>query len=205
MFGTILAIALAGQATGGQPAPLHFDCRGPVTQTMSAGVILTRFGDKARRGDIAVTGGAPVKGVILYPDDPTRRLEIVFWDDAQTVVESVSAGARAVNWTGPLGLHPGSSLEEALAANGRKLWIDGFDWDYGGYVTNSWGGRLQKANADCAVQIRFVLPAGAKAPGTMTGEHLMDTSQPQVKALHPYVGLVSIGWPLPAGVKASAR
>ena len=206
MFGIMLAIIVAAlPARAAQaPAPLHFDCMGPVTQTTPAAAILTRFGREARRGDVTGADGRLARGVILYPDDPSRRLEIAFWDDAQTVVSSVTADARAKAWTGPLGLHAGSTLAEVIAVNGHNFSLSGFDWLYGGYITSLWNGRLLKLDGGCAVQIRFDLPANAKPSKAIVGEHDLNSTLADVKAAGPRIDRLSIGWPLPAGVKASA-
>src|SRR6185312_7869023 len=121
MFGLMMAMAVT--------APLHFDCNGPITPRMSAAAILAQFGKDARRETLRGAQGAPARAVVLYPDDPSRRLEIAFWDDAQTAVESVTAGPGGAAWTGPLGLHAGSSLAEVVAANGREIVLSGFGWD----------------------------------------------------------------------------
>ena len=205
MFATLMAIAVVG---GG--APLHFDCSGPVTVNMSAGTILAKFGQEARRGifmgdDVLGVGRKPVKGVILYPDDPARRLEIAFWDEAQTTVESITAEAQATAWTGPLGLHAGSTLAEVVTANGHNFSITGFHWNYGGYISNFWGGKLLKPAGGCAVQIRFAPAAGVKVSDEVVGEQDLNSTMPLVKAADPHIDRLSIGWPLPVGVRASAR
>ncbi len=210
MFGTLLAIALTGALTGAgaPPAGLHFDCAGPVAPTTPAKAVLARYGKDARRRDIMGddvlgVGRKTVKGVVLYPDDPARRLEITYWDDAQTAVRSVTAGARAVAWSGPLGLHVGATLEETKAANGHNFGISGFDSGYGGYVDSSWGGRLGKRDEGCAIQVRFALPDGAKIPDALKGEEDLDTTLPAVKTAGLRIAQLSIDWPLPAGIKAS--
>lgn len=192
MFGLLMAMAVSG--------PLHFDCTGPIIQGMPASAILAKFGKDARRETLPGAEGARSRTVVLYPDDPARRLVIAFWDDAQTAVESVTADARATAWTGPLGLHPGASLAEVVTANGSNFALSGFGWDYGGYLTHAWGGRLTPAGG-CAVQVRFGLPG--KAPNAIAGERDLNSTLPAVRAANPRIDRLSIGWPLPAGVKAS--
>jgi len=204
MFATFMAIAVVGAGTGGSAeVPLHFDCTGPVTQTMSARAILMTFGEDARRADVPGMAGKPVKGIVLYSDDPARRLEIAFWDDSQTAVESVTAAAKATAWIGPLGLHAGSTLAEVVAANGHNFGVTGFNWDYGGYVSSFWGGKLLKPGESCAVQIRFAPAPGVKLPKDLMGEQDLDSAMPEVKAADPRIDRLSIDWPLPTGVKAS--
>ena len=192
MLMTFLALAAA--------APLHFDCAGPVTPHTSAAALLGQYGKDARRETLRGPDGQMSHAVVLYPDDPSRRLEIVYWDAAQTAVERVTAGARAVAWRGPLGLHAGSPLLEVIAANGHNFGISGFDWDYSGYVTNGWGGKLSTLDGGCAVQVRFGL--AGKAPRAIQGDLDLNSTLPAVRAADPHVVELSIGWPLPAGVKA---
>ena len=192
MLMTLLALAVA--------APLHFDCQGPVSQAQSADALLARFGRDARRAAIPGAEGRMTPAVVLYPDDPSRRLEVTFWDKAETAIASVTTGPRAVAWTGPLGLHLGSSMAEVVAANGSNITMAGFGWDYGGYVSNSFSGKLSKQA--CAVQVRLGLPAGVRGPKSIMGERELTSAMPDVKAAGPVVESLSIGWPLPAGVKA---
>jgi len=196
-------IALGLSAAGVRTGPLHFDCAGPVTQRMTAAAILARYGKDARRETIPGAEGQATKAVVLYPDDPARRLEVTFWDDAQTVVASVTAGPKATGWTGPLGLHAGSTLAEVIAANGHNFGLSGFGWDYGGYITNFWSGKLKTLAGGCAVQVRLGLPPGAKIPDALAGERDLASTMPAVKASGARIETLSIGWPLPAGVKAS--
>lgn len=192
MFMVLMAVAAAH---------LHFDCQGPVAQATSASALLAKFGKAARREVVPGAEGAMTKAVVLYPDDPARRLVVTFWDDAQTTVATVTAGPEATAWTGPLGLHPGSSMADIVAVNGRNITFTGFGWDYGGYVSNLWSGKLTKQG--CAVQVRLTLPTGLKPPRSISGERELTSAMAEVKAAGPVIGQLSIGWPLPAGVKAS--
>jgi hypothetical protein len=192
---TFLALAAA--------APLHFDCTGPVTATMSARDILAQYGKAARREDIPGAEGETAKAVVLYPDDPSRRLVITFWDDAQTAVQSVTAGPEATAWAGPLGLHPGTPLAEVVKANIHNFSFTGLGWDYGGYIVNFWNGRLTTLPGGCAAQVRLGVPAGAKVPRAVEGEHELNTTMAPVKAAGLRLDTVSIGWPLPPDIKVA--
>lgn len=197
----LCAAILGASRTTAAPAPLHFDCKGPITPAMSATTILARYGKDARGETLHGAEGETPQAVVLYPDDPARRLEITFWDDAQTAVANITARGKAVAWIGPLGLHAGSSLAEVVAANGHNFSFNGFGWDYGGYLTNAWTGKLLKQG--CAIQVRLALPAGVRPPRSISGERELNSTLAEVKAVGPVIDELSIGWPLPAGVKAS--
>ncbi len=199
-------LAVSGSATGAPkpaPAPMRLDCSGPVAPKLSSKALLARFGKDAKVGDIPGAEGQTTKGIILYPNDPARRLTVTYWDDAQTAVSNVSLGEKAMAWTAPGGLKLGATLAEVAAANGNPFEISGFDWDYGGYVTNLRGGKLAKLPGGCSLQIRFDPPAGAHLGAALEGERTIASTAPVLQKLGPKVSELSIGWPLPEGVKAS--
>ncbi len=204
MRGTFMLLAMALASAGAaRAAPARLDCTGPVTRKMSAAAILVKFGKDARRENIPGAEGQTSKGVVLYPDDAARRLEITFWDDAQTVVSSISIGNGATGWTGPGGIHRGSSVAEVAAANGGPFELSGFAWDYGGYVTNLRGGKLARLPGGCALQLRFTPADEGHVPDALVGERTLVSTAPLLQKVAPKLDTLTIGWPLPAGVKAS--
>ena len=187
------------------PAPVvnSFDCNGPVGPSDSAKALLAKYGADAALGDIAGAEGMTTKGLILYGKDPTRRLEITYWDDAMEHVSSVAAGEAAKGWTGPRGLHIGSSVADAEAANGKPFSIAGFGWDYGGYATDLKGGKLSGLPGGCSLQLRF--DSGDVVPDGISGDGVtVASNDPRVKKYAPTVSEIAVGWPLPDGVKPSA-
>ncbi len=203
MFMTFMAVAAVAVSRPAPPESAHFDCTGPVRAGMSAAAILRQFGKEARREIVRGDDGETSKVVVLYPDTPSRRLEVAFWDDAQTAVARVTDRAEATAWTGPLGLHAGSPMAEVVAVNGHNFSFTGFGWAYGGYITNVWNGRLLAQTGGCVAQVRLGLAAGIKAPRAIGGERELNSTLAEVKAAAPRVVELSIGWPLPAGVKVS--
>ncbi|MGZ3304495.1 MAG: hypothetical protein ACXU8U_01435 [Asticcacaulis sp.] len=186
------------------PSTHTLDCAEPVTVDMSAKALLAKFGKDARKGDIAGAEGQVAKGVILYPDDPSRRLEVTYWDVAQTAVSNVALGEKASAWTAPGGLKLGAGLADVQSANGKPFELSGFDWDYGGYVTNLSSGKLSKLPGGCVLGVRFDLPANAQnVPDSLMGDHALMSDNAQLQKAAPRVVELSVGWPLPKGVKVA--
>jgi hypothetical protein len=67
------------------------------------------------------------------------------------------------------GISIGSSVADVQKANGNPFLVSGFEWDYGGFVTNWKGGMLgSPLQGGCTVTIRFGRKAGA--PRSLSGD-----------------------------------
>ncbi|WP_052025336.1 hypothetical protein [Asticcacaulis sp. AC402] len=179
------------------------DCAAPAGPKTTADELKAQYGKDLVFGDVGGPEGTQLMGAILYPDDPKRRIDIVWWDDARTVVSTVRARGEDSRVTGPLGVHVGTALADVEAANGKPFLISGFGWDYGGYGDFS-GGKLSREVAGCHISLRFdnVSGKGVVADGIM-GEVQVTSDDPRVKAYAPVVTEISVGWPLPTGVRPS--
>ncbi len=99
--------------------------------------------------------GEDYTATILYPNDPMRRLEIVWRDPAARVnPATISVSGENSAWTGPNTLSLGQSLTDVEAANGTAFTLYGFQWDYGGTVADWRGGAFAPANG-CLTRVRF--------------------------------------------------
>jgi len=170
-----------------------------VAKDASAKSLLAAYPGDAVAGTISGPEGSEAHGVILYGNDPTRRIEITFWDEAMTKVSDVSLGAAATAWTGPSGLHLGSSLADVEAANGKPFQLFGFGWDYGGFVNDLKGGKLAHLPGGCSLSVRLATPEGTNVPDSLSGEKPLSSDDAAVKALGAKVETMSIGWAPPPG------
>ncbi len=181
------------------PVARVLSCASPVAKDASAKSLLAAYPGDAVVGTIAGPEGSEMHGVILYGNDPARRVEITFWDDAMTKVSDVSLGSQATAWTGPSGLHLGSALPEVETANGKAFGLYGFGWDYGGYVNDLKGGKLAHLAGGCSLSLRLGTAEGATIPDSLSGEKTLSSGDAAVQALAPKVETLSLGWPAPAG------
>lgn len=193
--------APAGVSAAAVPLPpAHIlSCTSPVAQNASAKSLLAAYPGEAVVGTISGPEGSEAHGVILYGDDPARRIEITFWDDAMTKVSDVSLGTAATAWTGPSGLHLGSGLSDVESANGKPFDLFGFGWDYGGQVKDLKGGKLEHLPGGCSLSVRLGTAEGATIPDNLSGERDLSSADAAVKALAPKVETLSIGWAPPPG------
>jgi|GEM_PF-1011486 len=138
--------------------------------------------------------GEEYDGTVLYPNDPTRRLEIAWRDPEQHegVASATVSGTEGVHsqWTGPHGMKLGEAMTEVQSANGRAFAASGFDWDYGGMVTDWRGGALGPAD-NCSVQVGF-------QPGAETrqaeGEASFASDSPAMASRKPYVSFFGVSF-----------
>lgn len=66
-------------------------------------------------------------GVILFPDDPTQRAYVKFWDDPpEGHMASVTVNDPESRWRGKLGVKIGTTLAELRTLNGAEFWFSGF-------------------------------------------------------------------------------
>ncbi|CAL4866861.1 hypothetical protein MMA231_01106 [Asticcacaulis sp. MM231] len=180
-------------------APMAVDtlsCAGPVKQGDTAKSLMATYGKDATLGMIPGAEGTEEKGLILFDKDSKHRLEVLFADEAMTQVSLVMARGTSTAWKGPEGLHLGSKLGDIELANGRAFTVGGFDWDYGGYVSDLKGGRLAEIPGGCMFGLRmgFAEDNTNPVPDSLIGERTLDSGDPVLKKASPVVQEMTIGW-----------
>lgn len=170
-------------------------CDWPVKKTDTAESLLATYKSYAQVTTIPGAEGTEEKGVVLYGNDPRRRVEVFFYDEAMTEVSLVLVRGDS-QWSGPKGLHLGSTLADVEGANGKPFTLGGFDWDYGGYVGDFNRGKLAKIKGKCTLGVRFGIPENSgPVADTITGERVLVSTDPAVVTANPVVEELSVGWP----------
>lgn len=130
-------------------------------------------------------------GVILFPEDSTRRAYICWRDTVAlagpTLVRILDPGTR---WRTMNGITIGTALAELERDNGRGFAFNGFEWDLGGYVDGR-GGALETLLGPRA---RLCARLGGRMEGLteaelarVTGDQVVLTNDSIVYALRPFV------------------
>lgn len=133
-------------------------------------------------------GSEAYQATVLFADDPAKRIEIV-WDDATDHPSSVTIHGDASQWRKPDGVTLGSDMAAVEQANGGPFMLSGFDWDYGGQVSDWRGGNLSKES--CHIGVGF-------NPTTQTypsGEAQVASSAPPMRAAHAKVTQIVLTYP----------
>jgi hypothetical protein len=103
-----------------------------------------RFGkDNVRIGEVPGAEGETSRGVILFPDDPTRRAYLYFEDSRELAgLQLLRVFDEGSRWHFDDCIGIGTPLSKLVALNGKPIRFLGLDWDYGGAISDWGGGRL---------------------------------------------------------------
>ena len=164
-------LALSSSAASAEPAASSrlIKCEGPFGRNAGHSDLVKAFGNKnVVEQEIDGAEGQKIKASVLYPDDPKARLEIVWSDEKARRRPTLIRAADQSAWATTNGIRIGTALAEIEQMNGKPFKLSGFDWDYGGRVTDWQGGTLSKPQpGGCILGVDFVHPedfAGGK-PG----------------------------------------
>jgi hypothetical protein len=180
-------------AGDGKPAE-ELTCSNVVKAGDTAKTLEARYKGQTSIEEIAGAEGATAKALALFGKDPSRKLYVSFFDDEMTKLSAVGPAEGATHWT-IAGLKIGAALEEVVKANGGKFELSGFEWDYGGYVTDLKGGKLSSLDGGCMVTIRFNPPEGKAVPESLSGDRSIPSSDAKLAKLKPTVSDIQLGWP----------
>ncbi len=135
------AIEASEVVNDGVIAASEVNCTYPVKRSDTAQDVLTRFGDDAARTDIHVGEGFFVPGIVLWGDDPTRKIEVVFAEENGSGPVAYLDFAGDAAWTVG-GVAIGDSATRVQDINGEPFRFYGFEWDYGGRLIDMGSGAL---------------------------------------------------------------
>lgn len=172
---------------------------------MDLAALRRRYGaDAVVEQEVPLGEGQTETGAVIHPGDPARRAYVYFIDGNVggpiTAIHVRDAGSR---WTGPMGLRVGMTSRDLERLNGKPFRFLGFDWDYGGYVSNWTDGALATAVlAPGQLSIRLSPPELAEGvdrkDGYPSGDSEFTSDIPPVREQPPVVTEMGLGF-VPAG------
>jgi hypothetical protein len=137
-----------------------------------------------------------IKASVLFPNDPKRRLEVVWNNDsARTDMSVISINGQS-QWIAPKGLKLGLSAAALQKLNGKPFKLGGFTADGSASVTGWDGGALSALPGGCKIGIRLMADSKAStdARGAVTGDKELSSNDPGVLAVKPSVAEILIGY-----------
>lgn len=183
----------AASKTRAEPAPAtELTCSGPIKPGDTAASLQQRYGDQARTETLYGPEGIEFPGLVLWPDDPARRLEVVFAEEGQRTVSSIGLG-RESTWR-VAGLAIGDPLANANAANGEPFKLWGFGWDYGGAVSDLAGGRLAALPGGCRVVMAVGPREDIEVPDGLLGDRELSSDDPRLEAADVVIHELSLAF-----------
>jgi hypothetical protein len=197
---TAMAKPLSPQASASPPTtPAALVLPGDFAADTTLEQLQQRFGSaNAQARQIAGAEGESMRGVVLFPDDPSRRATLYFQDQENLRgLGMVSVDETSSQWKLASGAGIGTPLAELRKINGKPFTFSGFEWDYGGTITDWRGGKLQPANDDPVfVRIRLRMPeSGSAGKDYPLGDSSFSSDDPRWADLGIVVGGISVSFP----------
>lgn len=161
----------------------------------TAASVLARFGKQARRATIAGPEGMELAGVVLWPGDPAREVELILDDERPGEhITGLRVSGEKSQWQAQ-GLGIGTSLERVVAANGAAIGFWGFGWDYGGYVSDFGKGRLEQLPGGCSLGLRLDLAADDPQQGEgLMGDSAVRSDDKAAAGRRIFIDEISLNW-----------
>ena len=192
----IALIALALAACG-QPAPSNVEPNEAASaegltiscanfNNLTPEALVERFGaENVSMQTLPGAEGESYEATVVFANDPTRRLEIV-WNEGRTAAASVSVETAGTRWKTDDGLTIGTPIAAVERVNVMPFKLWGFGWDYGGWVSDWHVGALsQRAVPGCRLRIRF---SARTDPGVgAMGDSEFTSNDPAIRAADPAV------------------
>ncbi len=139
--------------------------------------------------------GSKLDATVLYPNDPKRRLEVLWnLDASRSDTQLIVINGRST-WTAPKGLKLGLPLATLEKLNGKPFVMKSFGGESGGSVASWEGGALSTLPGGCKVGIRLAPdPKAPAAAADLASGKEIASNLPALRALHPKVVEIIIGY-----------
>ncbi|HSF16611.1 MAG TPA: hypothetical protein VLK65_13775 [Vicinamibacteria bacterium] len=172
---------------------------GRITATTSESELESLFGtDNVEPVDVHIGEGFTEPGAAVFPSDPSRRIEVVWRDEARTSPKELRLLGDSSQWRTSEGISLGSTLQDIERLNGFPFRLAGFAFDYGGTITDCGRGRLRMlgcSDRDGTIQGRLVVlrlnpSAESRARAEyrqVLGDRDFSSGHPAMQALNPRV------------------
>lgn len=173
---------------------------GIITAATTEADLIAEYGaDNVRDEDFYLGEGETEPGTVVFPEDDTKRL-MILWSDPATRhgPVAVEISGKGSVWKTADGLGIGSTLTAVEAINGKPFSLFGFEWDYGGRVSDFMGGAL--GTPEGALQITFQPDYDADPPFPadqmleVVGDSEFRSDHPVMRALDPVIYSMTIGF-----------
>lgn len=181
----MLLLLVAGCASLDREQRPELSCSGPITEESMRADLVAAFGiENVRDEEIDIGEGETVEGTVIYPDDASRRVEVVWKDEKRKIRVTSVRVTDPSDWV-VQGLTTGLDLLTVETLNGRPFSLYGFEWDYAGTIA-SWNGGAFDLGGPCRILARFSPPGGG-TNGDLAGEEVFGSDDPRMRGVDPVI------------------
>ena len=161
---------------------------GPITMdSCNRDVIEQIYGPMAKADSVTIPGNQRDKGLVLFPDDPARRLEIWWFQPHSTTFPAMfRAEGEGSFWRTNTGIRIGSTLKQVEQINGRPFSLVTIPGRPGVLQVSNWNG-----GTSVVLGLEFSFQGG----GERTGEIM--SNDPLVQHINPSVSAITTFFRVP--------
>lgn len=148
--------------------------------------------DQVRSESLMFAEGMERPGIVVFPDDPAKRVEVLFGEANPDKIELIRVHGEGSIWQTPQGVKVGTSLKELEQINGKPFVMLGLGWDYGGGVTDWQGGALE------GLSLRLeAIGEGLdqEAVSKVSGDREVSSDDPAMQIVNPRVTQITVQFP----------
>jgi hypothetical protein len=184
---------------------------GPIVKESSEHGLTRMLGsDTVRRSEIDIGEGMTEPGTVIFPNDSTKTVDILWRDkDQRTSPRSIIIRNEGTVWKTKEGITIGTSLKLIERLNGKPFELAGFGYDYSGTILHGNGGRIKELGVDrgtLGIQGRSLIvrllpkhrsdvsPEYEKQYERVMGGKSFWSSDPAMQLLDPQVYQIIIAW-----------
>ena len=194
----LLALS-SSHASAESAATRVIKCEGSFGRNASHASLVKAFGkNNVVYREIEGPQDKKTKTSMLYPEDAKARLEFVWHDERARRRPALIRVKDQSTWAAANGIRIGAALADIEKMNGKPFKLSGFDWDYGGRVTDWRGGALGKPQpGGCTLGIEFVHPEDAPEENLtkVSGDREILSDDTDMRAVEPYVAVMTFSYP----------
>jgi hypothetical protein len=176
--------------------PRQIDCRGAFARDSSHIRLAQVFGpDNVTYTEVDGPDNAKIMASVLFPRDPSRRLEVLWNNEQSRSGTQVIAINGKSNWAAPRGVKLGTPIATVEKLNGKPFKLTGFGAD--GSTAADWQeGALLKLPNGCKIGMRFMADPRTQqqAIAQLASAKELLSSDAEVRALRPTVVEILIGY-----------
>ena len=143
-------------------------------------------------GEVDGPEGSKIKATVLYPNEPKRRLEVIWNNDAARTDLSMVVINGQSQWSAPKGLKLGTPLAALEKINGRPFKLSGFDADGSASVVGWEGGALTTLPGGCKVGARIA--TDGKSAATVPRVKELLSNDANLKAIKASIVEILVGY-----------
>jgi hypothetical protein len=194
-----LLVLSSSPASAESAATRVIKCEGSFGRNASHASLVKAFGNNnVVYREIEGVQDKKTKASILYPADPKARLEFIWQNERARRRPGLIRAKDQSAWAAANGIRIGTALADVEKMNGKPFKLSGFDWDYGGQVTDWRGGALAKPQpGGCTLGIEFVHPEDAPEENLtkVSGDREILSDHADMRAVEPYVAVMTFSYP----------